>query len=273
MDIKEYISSGIVELYVLGVATEEEASILECVRNKHPEVEQAIREAEQLMEDTATIQSIAPPIDLRDSIWASLESTVAESETPSEIFKENNSAKTETAFPKNEPIRIVSLRPFAIAATALLVGSVAANIYFYQRNQTSEQEIIALQNKNQSSELLLSDAYRNLDMFQNPAVSRIALAGVETHPEASAMVLWNKDDNSVYLVAENLPEVPKGKQYQLWALLDGQPIDAGVIPLNGAGETHSMKPINNAQAFAITLEDEGGKPTPNLSELHVIGEI
>ncbi|WP_165799107.1 anti-sigma factor [Sphingobacterium corticibacter] len=275
MDIKEYISSGIIESYVLGIATEEEVSILDCVRNKHPEVEAAIREAEILLEDTAFLQAAVPPAELRETIWASIEQQDNHKPTEASVStvstEENTEATAVTSAAPNR--RVIQFSPLAIAATALLVCSVGYNAYLYQQRTATDAAMAQIETKNKSSELLLADAYKSLDMLQNPAVSMISLAGVETNPQLSAVVFWNKEESQVYLMADKLPNAPEGKQYQLWALLDGQPIDAGVVPLEKGDVMHAMKSISNAQAFAITLEDKGGSPTPNLAELRVIGQI
>ncbi|WP_166336026.1 anti-sigma factor [Sphingobacterium chungjuense] len=272
MDIKEYISSGIIESYVLGIATEEEVSILDCVRNKHPEVEAAIREAEILLEDTAFLQAAIPPAELRETIWASIEQQENNKPNQSSVStEENTEAPAVTSAVSNR--RVIQFSPLAIAATALLVCSVGYNAYLYQQRTATDAAMAQIETKNKSSELLLADAYKSLDMLQNPAVSMISLAGVETNPQLSAVVLWNKEESQVYLMADKLPHAPEGKQYQLWALLDGQPIDAGMVPLEKGDVMHAMKSISNAQAFAITLEDKGGSPTPNLAELRVIGQI
>lgn len=273
MDIKEYISSGIIESYVLGIATEEEVSILDCVRNKHPEVEAAIRDVEILFEDTATLQATPPSPDLRDTIWASLEK-----EAKNSIHQEPAKAEVEQETPATLTVpnrRMIQFNPLAAAATVLLIGSVGVNAYLYQQHTVTEEAMAQSETRSNASELLLANAYKSLDILQNPAVSMISLAGVETHPEFSAVVLWNKEESKVYLMADKLPSAPEGKQYQLWALLDGQPIDAGIIPLAKEREEvmHVMKSIPDAHAFAITLEEKGGSPSPTLSELRVIGQI
>jgi anti-sigma-K factor RskA len=57
-------------------------------------------------------------------------------------------------------------------------------------------------------------------------------------------------------------------------MVDGKPVNAGVFPLDSKGDTASkMLDIPQAQAFAITLEDEGGKDAPTLSALCVMGSI
>ena len=56
----------------------------------------------------------------------------------------------------------------------------------------------------------------------------IALKGVEKHPEAKATVFWDQKTKEVYLNAESLPKAPEGMQYQLWAIADGKPVNAGM---------------------------------------------
>ena len=72
MDIKEYISSGIIEAYVMGLASEEEIRILDCVQKNNPEVKQAILDAQNTLEDFASQQAIAPPPALKSAIWAKI---------------------------------------------------------------------------------------------------------------------------------------------------------------------------------------------------------
>jgi len=67
---------------------------------------------------------------------------------------------------------------------------------------------------------------------------------------------------------------PKGMQYQLWGMVDGKPVDGGLITSKD-GKTYSiqkMKTFGRAQAFAITLETEGGHPQPK-GTMYVMGNI
>jgi anti-sigma-K factor RskA len=55
-------------------------------------------------------------------------------------------------------------------------------------------------------------------------------------------------------------------------MVNGQPVDAGMLNWSHANMVTAMKNIPQAQAFAITLEDEGGHPAPQ-GAMYVLGSI
>jgi anti-sigma-K factor RskA len=61
-------------------------------------------------------------------------------------------------------------------------------------------------------------------------------------------------------------------QYQLWAIADGKPVDAGMYTEEKDSKI-ALANITNAQAFAITLEKKGGSPVPTMENMYVMGEI
>ncbi len=274
MDIKEYISSGIIEAYVLGLATEEEVSILDCVRQKNPEVQQAILDAQLLLEDFATEQAIAPAPAMKDEIWSKIASTPIPSTAPAleEHQATTNEASENTPKVKKLPVQRDN-QTLAIAATVLLALSIGGNIFMLREHQTSKDALDEAIAAHTQTEDKLSEANSRWELLQRPSVKTVALAGVESHPGLKAVVLWDTESANVYLTAGKLPQAPAGKQYQLWAIVDGQPVDAGILPLASEDNMHKMHNIPAAQAFAITLEKEGGSPTPTLSDLFVIGNI
>ena len=277
MDIKGYISSGIIESYVLGLASEEEVSILNCIRKNNVEVEQAIAEAEKTLEELADIQAMAMPVSLKEDIWNKLnaESLVASNDLSA--GKETEIDKSRELNTKEDPSNIIAPRKsynWAIAASVLLVLSVGANVLLYQQNNETKDKLTktsASFDQQQASLATLQDKWR---LVQNPEIKTIPLKGVENKPDLHALVFWDQLSKAVYLNLEQMPTAPKGKQYQLWAMVDGKPVNAGVFPLDAKVDgTSKMLDIPKAQAFAITLEDEGGKDVPTLSELYVMGGI
>jgi hypothetical protein len=53
MDINQYISSGIIEMHVMGLCSPEESAELELFRSQHPQVHEAILQFESEFEKNA----------------------------------------------------------------------------------------------------------------------------------------------------------------------------------------------------------------------------
>ncbi|MEP7318380.1 MAG: hypothetical protein ABI921_06555, partial [Panacibacter sp.] len=64
MDTKAYIESGIIESYVLGLATSEEIAELQLLCKQHADIQQAVTEFELLLEKQAFENAVAPPADI-----------------------------------------------------------------------------------------------------------------------------------------------------------------------------------------------------------------
>ncbi len=93
-------------------------------------------------------------------------------------------------------------------------------------------------------------------------------------PVVSVKIFWMKNTGDVYVDPTNLPQAPDGKQYQLWAIVDGKPVDAGMISTEkGFYHIQKMKSFGKAQAFAITMEKKGGSPTPTMDQMIVQAKI
>jgi anti-sigma-K factor RskA len=65
-------------------------------------------------------------------------------------------------------------------------------------------------------------------------------------------------------------------QYQLWAIVDGKPFDAGLLIETKTADNkyniQKMKSFGKAEAFAITLEKKGGSATPSMDKMYVISK-
>lgn len=282
MDIKAYISSGIIESYVLGLASEEEVSILNCIRKNNVEVEQAIAEAEIALEGLADIQAMAMPASLKDNIWNKLVAEDAITTAGDEQITESTDlpvADSQQIYPQEESVKqIVTHRnrfyPWTIAASVLLALSVGANFFLYQEHDENKDTLAKVSAAQEAQAVDLAILQDKWKLVQNPEIKTVSLKGVENQSDLHALVFWDHASQMVYLSLEHMPAAPKGKQYQLWAMVDGKPVNAGLFPLDAkVGMASKMLNIKMAQAFAITLEDEGGKPVPTLSQLRVMGSI
>lgn len=276
MNSKEYISSGILESYILGHASPEEAGILECVMKNNTEVREAFEEAQKTFEMLATAQAVTPPNDLKSKIWdriqqqEKVELPVEKPIIPIQTNVQQSPVKTEIQETKSE--KKGNWRNFAIAASLLFLVSTGANLYWMNSQSEMKEEMANMKNENQSKNLAMQNMQQKLDVVANPDMKKIVLAGVEKHPEAKATVLWDANSKDVYLSVNNLPKAPEGMQYQLWAIEDGKPVSAGMY-----SEDKDMKialaNITKAQAFAITLEKKGGSEAPTMENMYVMGGV
>jgi len=68
------------------------------------------------------------------------------------------------------------------------------------------------------------------------------------------------------LMAQNLPDLDKDHQYQLWLIRDGQRTSGGVFSLSDANEgrlqVFAPGSLLFYDSFGVTIEPAGGSPDP-----------
>lgn len=269
MNTKEYISSGIIESYILGLASPEEAGILDCVMKNNAEVKAAFEEAQKTLEDLATAQAVAPPDDLRMKIWNKIQQEQSDEEQSPAVAADIPAARPQ------EEIRIQgnsNWKAYAVAASVLFLISVAGNIFWMSDQAKTQQEIARLSTEKKNQDLAMQKMNQKMEMISNPDMKMVMLKGVEKHTDSKAMVFWDTKTKEVYLNADSLPKAPEGMQYQLWAFEDGKPVNAGMYTEEKDSKI-ALASIPKAQAFAITLEKQGGSPVPTMENMYVMGEI
>ena len=277
MNIEEYIQSGIIESYVLGLASQEEAMSLEALSVQHPEIKKAILDFELLLEKNAQDNAIAPPAGSREKLIATLQNEFIHEQPvkKADASKESNIP----VIPKHEKTKVFSFWKYAaVASIILLLSSVALNYYFYSNYQEtkSNYEALVLNNNTlQANNDLYKTKFNSLEnklkMLGNPDMKITQLRGLPGKENNTATIFWDTKTNEVFLMP-TLTAAPSGKEYQLWAIVDGKPVDAGMLQ-NCTDGMCKMKNMPQAQAFAITLENKGGSKTPDMNAMYVIGKI
>ena len=267
MDIQEYILSGIVEQFVLGLCSSEEEQEILRLRKIHPAINAAIFDFELLMESDGLANAVAPPTAAKAAILNKIENSFKDNITeiaPVQIQENIPSIPVYNATKNNWPGYV------AAAAIILFIANAIGSIVLYNKYTSVKGAYALLQKENTQAKLKFNSLYADVERMSNKSTQRIDMPGVAGREESLATVFWNRETSEVYLFKNNLPTPEKGKQYQLWAIVDGQPVDAGMLAADCEGLC-KLKSIPNAQAFAITLEKEGGSPTPTMSEMYVMG--
>ena len=262
MEKQEIISSGLLEMYVIGATSSEENAQIEIMRSQHSEINEEISNIEKAFETYAFANAVTPVASVKEKLFSSLNFS-------------NQSVNTNESV---TPAKVVSMSPLrniaAAAAVLLLIGSSVLNFFYYNKYKDVNEKYDESQQQIASLNQHLTEVDKDMSIVQSKYSEPVSLKGQEAAPDAGAKIFWMKNTGEVYVDPTNMPIAPTGKQYQLWAFVDGKPVDAGMITSKDGKKykIQKMKTFGKAQAFAITLETEGGNPQPKGS-VYVLGKI
>ena len=262
METKEYIASGILELYVYGILSEAENIEIAEKAKQHPEIEEEI-------------------IAIEKSIVA-----LSSSFSPFQSVANYEKIKNQLALKHGKVIEMLPQKKWTpylgwAAAAVLFVG---IGFQYFKLNETQktivvvanekkkiEQEFSVLDKKNKAIE-------NSLAIVRDVKNTLVALSGQTVSPTSYAKVYWNKQTQTTYVDASGLPKPPKGMVYQVWAIKLSPTLTPKSIGLLGDFENNEQKlfEVDNtdyAEAFGITLEPEGGSLTPTMEQLYTLGKV
>ncbi len=256
MDSKEFIESGILELYVFGSLTEKENSEVQDMASKHSDVSEEIIAIEKAVINLS--QSVAPHLSAK-----------------------NYEEIRQKLLLKHKVIEMKPSRPSYLGWAASVAVLIGAGIMYFQLN--SSKSALENQNKELQNSVTVLDAKKKateslLDVIRDQNNTVVALAGQAVAPTSYAKAYYNKQTKEVYIDAAGLPEPPEGKVYQIWAL-KLQPVltptSIGLLENFTAEETRVFKVDNadGAEAFGITLEPAGGSASPTMEQLYTLGKV
>ena len=201
-------------------------------------------------EAAASLAHLAPPAEPSRTVWAGVSSAIQ---------------------PRSTYSSAGWLAAAAGIALAILFGSQSAR----QRGQVTllQAQLREATQRADANERLVADVRRASFQLRSavavltaPDLARIDLAGQRAAPSASARAFWSRSNGLVF-TASNLPAPPPGRAYQLWVLTkQPAPISAGMLTLDANGRVNvtidTPADLPAPVAMAVTLEPEGGVPSP-----------
>jgi anti-sigma-K factor RskA len=113
----------------------------------------------------------------------------------------------------------------------------------------------------------LASMSRIVAAIEAPLVRTLALAGQGDFRKAIAKAYIEPESGRLIVYAHNLPPVPDGRTYQLWVIVDKQPVSAGLLQADAHGEAKydagRLPELGGGSvSVAVTLEPAGGAPQP-----------
>lgn len=262
MDVQEYITSGILELYVAGLLSEEENLEVHGHALEHAEIMSEIEEIEAAI--LALGKTVSPGLPHNF-----------------EIIREMIDIQKETKVVELQRKDINWSWYMGWAASVLLALGL---FWMYTQNQELKSEIQLVENEKQSLEQQITDANTSLvdtqellNTIRDKNIDVVPLGGQEISPTSYAKAYWNKTDQKVFIDARGLPEPPDGFVYQVWSLKLSPltPTSMGLLE-DFASDENKVFALNNpsgneSEAFGITLEPAGGSESPTLEQLYTLG--
>lgn len=262
MNIEEYISSGILEAYMLGEFMEAEMAEVQHNISLYPALRAELVKIEETQEKLLIQLAIKPSERVKSKLFEKINEKPA-----GKVVQLEQSSFTTWRY-----------ATAASVALAFITSYLAFN--YWNKWKASESNLTELIAQNQriaqdynNVNLRLDQIESDLKVTSNPDFARVVMKGTVNAPQSLATVYWNQQTQEVFLSVQSMKELSKENQYQLWAIIDGKPVDCGVFNYNLAGVFKMKNIFNSPVTFAVTVEPRGGKPSPTLETMQVAGNL
>ena len=242
--VKQFLDSDILEKYLLEDTNKEETAKAERYIAMYPEVRDTYNELQDNLETFAKMYSKKTPEGLKEIIL--------------------HSARKE---------RVTSRRfqRFAVAASVAVMLFAGSSYFFWNQNQTLQQENTLVTNKikylEDNMKNQLEDMRNQFIVLNNPDTRKYALRGKREGKELKAIAYINPVKKLSYINVSNVPNLPENKCFQMWAEVNGELVNLGVIKqLDDKGKLLALPYADNAIGY-ITVEPEGGNTSPSVDNI------
>jgi anti-sigma-K factor RskA len=265
MDIKAYIESGVLELYVAGALSEKENKEVYVLMQQHPEILQEVLDIE-----SAVIK---------------LTSAVSQKDTNS-LFEK---IKQTLGFNGKDDVKVISITKtkynwITYTGWAASIVLAAGLLWITNQNKQLKSDIQTVETQKSQLEIEIEYAKSNLtqaktliSVLRNENITEVPLAGQGNFANTHAKVYWDKNSKRIFLDVEGLPEPPQGKVYQVWSLTLNPltPVSLGTLDnfTTDENKIFEIENTNQSEAFGITLEPAGGSESPTMEQLYTLGVV
>lgn len=246
------LDNGLLEQFLLGELDANESQQIEELLASDAELKAQFSHLEQDFERLGLENAITPPAFVKSQLLDKL--------------KENTKqTKLVTLEPRNSNWLL------GIAASvAFLLFAGSAWMYNQLNNIKEELEIVEnekleLDNKVNTLNKQLNDELALFTTITHPDTEQYILKGNALMPEGKVISYVNHETKSVVVNTERLPDLDEAHDYQMWADVEGEMINMGVI--SKGNNLIAMSYIDHAESLNITIEPLGGNDHPTVERL------
>lgn len=235
--------------YAFGLASVEEARLVERLLPACPEAAQQLAEFRQMQGMLlGGVQQVDPPTHLQARILAAA--------IPS-------APRTSSATPHSSPAQpIVPPRRFSwpwALASAVVALLALLNVYWISQVNT-------LTTRLEQSNQIPTQLQNSFVLTNTSDLRTVRLPPSEESSDATAILLWNAESGIGLLYVQNFPQPTSGNTYQLWFTTRESRLSGGTFEVDAQGEgvllINIMRPIDEFTWSRITEEPVEGSPQP-----------
>ncbi|WP_190811605.1 anti-sigma factor [Flagellimonas sp. S3867] len=242
--VKYFLDSDILEKYLLGDTTKEETLKAERYITMYPEVRETYDQLQDNLEAFAKMYARKTPEGLKEIIL--------------------HSAKKEKAV-KNKFYR------YAAAASIVIMFFAGSSYFLWNQNKNLQEENTLVTNQikgiEENMKNQLEDVRNQFIVLNNPATRRYAVNGKREGKELKAVAYVNPVKKLSYINVSNVPNLPENKVFQMWAEVNGELVNLGVIKdFNDKDKLLALPYAENAIGY-ITIEPKGGNTSPTVKNI------
>ena len=278
MRVQAFITSGVLEKYVLGMATEEEVEDVLEMASQHIEIKEELAAIRKTMRGYILSHKVAPPADLLRKVM-----TIGNKPVPSSSRSDSSSRSISPSFtaPKREKSESGGIKLLPIATALLTIALLAAcfTAYsFFMDVEKSQSETAAALEESDKLKQQIAEEQKNtaevqtkLDFYHNRDNRIVVLKGTNRSPNTFATIYWNNKDKSASLDLANLPNLTTGSVAVLWSNTGRTAQKIGVLAANPPGQRSTLTYVENSQLFYVTEERSPNVERPNRSRILMTG--
>lgn len=242
--IRKFLESDLLEKYLLGTTSSTESAQVERYIAMYPEVRDTYRELEENLEAFARLYARKTPEGVRERIIRSIK-----------MQKEGGNR----------------FRRFALAASIIALLFAASSYFFWDQNQSLQMENAIVSNKIQVLEAdmkqQLEDVRNQFIVLNNPQTRKYLVNGNQKARELKAIAYVNPVKKLSFINVRNLPELPEDKCYQMWAEVNGEMVNLGILKDIQDKDKLFALPYGEEAISYITIEPKGGNTSPSVQNI------
>lgn len=257
MDRKRILEEGLLESYLLGTLDKQEEKKLLETLEKDEWLRRELSELEKEFELLGFENAITPPPKVRDQLIHKLSLETAVSERPPRDKKSENG--------------LFSSGRLLVAASMAAVFALGA-FWFYRQWQSTvgdfenlQQQTVVLQERLDILEQRYQNTQTRYTSISKPGIIPLYLVGNEQSPGSSVIAYINHQEKTVIVNSSGLKPLEAGKTYQMWADVEGEMINMGLLP--SSEDYIPLRYIDKAESLNITVEPAGGSEHPTVENL------